>query len=214
MRISVGRVIDFFEKPKGEDLKKMKVDTTVLGLGQEEAESKPYIASMGIYVFKKDVLLKLLRWRFPDALDFGSEIIPSAASEYNIQVNAPSSLSLYIYSRNLAKLLIFFFSLEKRRKKTEERTKPNCVVQAYLFNEYWEDIGTIKSFFDANLSLCDENPNFKFYEASTPIFTSPRNLPATEIRDSDISKSIISHGCLIEKSTIEHSIVRRSVKTL
>ena len=68
----------------------MKVDTTVLGLGQEEAEEKPYIASMGIYVFKKDVLLKLLRWRFPDALDFGSEIIPGAASEYNIQVIAPS----------------------------------------------------------------------------------------------------------------------------
>jgi glucose-1-phosphate adenylyltransferase len=132
-----GQVLFFKEKPKGAELQAMQVDTTVLGLSPEEAKKKPYIASMGIYVFKKDVLLKLLRWRYPTANDFGSEIIPDAAKELS--------------------------------------------MQAYLFDDYWEDIGTIKSFFDANLALTAQPPNFSFYDAAKPIFTSPRFLPPTKI---------------------------------
>ncbi|GMP90443.1 hypothetical protein CsSME_00041573 [Camellia sinensis var. sinensis] len=60
-----GRIISFSEKPKGVDLKAMAVDTTVIRLSREEDEKKPYIASMGVYVFKKEILLNLLRWRFP-----------------------------------------------------------------------------------------------------------------------------------------------------
>jgi glucose-1-phosphate adenylyltransferase len=86
-----------------------QVDATVLGLSPNEARRKPFIASMGIYVFKKRVLLKLLRWRYPSANDFAAEILPASVNEFN--------------------------------------------VQAYLFRDYWEDIGTIKSFFDANLAL-------------------------------------------------------------
>ncbi|KAI4967477.1 hypothetical protein ZWY2020_025819 [Hordeum vulgare] len=81
-----GRVISFSEKPRGADLKAMQVDTTLLGLPKEEAEKKPYIASMGVYIFKKEILLNLLRWRFPTANDFGSEIIPAAAREINVKV--------------------------------------------------------------------------------------------------------------------------------
>ncbi|RYQ96331.1 hypothetical protein Ahy_B08g092050 [Arachis hypogaea] len=55
-----GRILSFSEKPKGEDLKAMQVDTTILGLSKEEAVKKPYIASMGVYVFKKEILLNLL----------------------------------------------------------------------------------------------------------------------------------------------------------
>jgi len=58
----------------------------VLGLSKEEAEQKPYIASMGVYIFKKDILLNLVRWRFPTANDFGSEIIPASAKEINVKV--------------------------------------------------------------------------------------------------------------------------------
>ena len=104
-----GRINAFAEKPKGDALEAMKVDTTVLGLSPNEAKEKPYIASMGIYVFKKDALLQLLNETLPTANDFGSEIIPAAAD--------------------------------------------NMRVQAYLFNDYWEDIGTMKSFFEANLAL-------------------------------------------------------------
>ncbi|XLS67204.1 hypothetical protein HN51_018227, partial [Arachis hypogaea] len=78
-------VISFSEKPKGEDLKAMQVDTTLLRLSWEEAEKKPYIASMGVYVFKKDLLFNLLRWRFATANDFGLEVIPACASEFCIK---------------------------------------------------------------------------------------------------------------------------------
>uniref|UniRef100_A0A0D9VYN9 glucose-1-phosphate adenylyltransferase n=1 Tax=Leersia perrieri TaxID=77586 RepID=A0A0D9VYN9_9ORYZ len=158
-----GRVIAFSEKPKGDDLKAMQVDTTVLGLPQDEAEEKPYIASMGVYIFKKEILLNLLRWRFPTANDFGSEIIPASAKEIN--------------------------------------------VKAYLFNDYWEDIGTIKSFFEANLALAEQPPRFSFYDANKPMYTSRRNLPPSMINNSKITDSIISHGCFLDNCRIEHSVV-------
>ncbi|KAL5718031.1 glucose-1-phosphate adenylyltransferase [Ranunculus cassubicifolius] len=82
-----GRIHQFLEKPRGESLESMKVDTSVLGLSTQEAKKFPYIASMGIYLFKTDVLRKLLRCSYPTANDFGSEIIPMAAKEYNVQVN-------------------------------------------------------------------------------------------------------------------------------
>lgn len=135
---ATGRIVGFAEKPKGDALKAWAVDTTILGLTKEEAQAKPYIASMGIYVFKKSALLDLLNKTYPRANDFGSEIIPAAA----------------------------------------EKMK----VQAYLFNDYWEDIGTIKSFFDANLNLAKSPPNFEFYDATNPIYTSPRFLPPAKAR--------------------------------
>ncbi|KAH7578151.1 hypothetical protein JRO89_XS01G0346500 [Xanthoceras sorbifolium] len=129
-----GRIRQFLEKPKGESLRSMQVDTSLLGLSVSEAINFPYIASMGVYLFRTDVLLKLLRWHYPTANDFGSEVIPMATKDFK--------------------------------------------VQAYLFNGYWEDIGTIKSFFDANLSLTDQ-----------------------------VKDSIISHGCFLRECSVEHSIV-------
>ncbi|XP_058092026.1 glucose-1-phosphate adenylyltransferase large subunit 1-like [Magnolia sinica] len=158
-----GRIIQFSEKPKGADLQAMQVDTTVLGLSMQEAMEYPYIASMGVYVFRTDALLRLLRWRYPTSNDFGSEIIPGAVMEHN--------------------------------------------VQAYLFNDYWEDIGTIKSFFDANLALTDEDTKFQFYDPMTPFFTSPRFLPPTKVDKCQIQKAIISHGCFLRECSIQHSVV-------
>ncbi|OAY62610.1 Glucose-1-phosphate adenylyltransferase large subunit 1, chloroplastic [Ananas comosus] len=103
------------------------------------------------------------RNRYPTANDFGSEIIPMASNDYN--------------------------------------------VQAYLFDGYWEDIGTIKSFFDANLALTDENPKFHFYDPLKPIFTSPRYLPPTKTEKCRVVKSIISHGCFLMECSVEHSII-------
>ncbi|PSS19143.1 Glucose-1-phosphate adenylyltransferase large subunit like [Actinidia chinensis var. chinensis] len=158
-----GQIIKFTEKPKGADLKAMEADTTRLGLSPQDATQSPYIASMGVYVFKTDILLKLLRWRYPTSNDFGSEIIPSAVMEHN--------------------------------------------VQAYVFRDYWEDIGTIKSFYDANLALAEECPKFSFYDPKTPFFTSPRFLPPTKIDRCKIKDSIISHGCFLRECSVEHSIV-------
>ncbi|KAL3332227.1 hypothetical protein AABB24_032693 [Solanum stoloniferum] len=158
-----GRIIQFAEKPKGPALKAMQVDTSILGLSEQEASNFPYIASMGVYVFKTDVLLKLLKSAYPACNDFGSEIIPSAVKDHN--------------------------------------------VQAYLFNDYWEDIGTVKSFFDANLALTKQPPKFDFNDPKTPFYTSARFLPPTKVDKSRIVDAIISHGCFLRECNIQHSIV-------
>ncbi|MEH2462967.1 glucose-1-phosphate adenylyltransferase [Nostoc sp.] len=158
-----GRVIDFSEKPKGEALIKMRVDTSVLGLSKEQAQQQPYIASMGIYVFKKEVLFKLLKEGL-ERTDFGKEIIPDASKDYN--------------------------------------------VQAYLFDDYWEDIGTIEAFYHANLALTQQpQPPFSFYDEEAPIYTRPRYLPPSKLLDCQITESIIGEGCILKNCRIQHSVL-------
>ncbi|KAJ8767176.1 hypothetical protein K2173_013573 [Erythroxylum novogranatense] len=160
---SRGQIVHFDEKPKGADLRAMRVDTTRFGLSPHDAARSPYIASMGVYAFKTDFLLNLLRWRHPTANDFASEIIPLAVMEHN--------------------------------------------VQAYGFRDYWEDIGTIKTFYEANLALTEESPLFEFYDPKTPVYTSPRFLPPTKIDKCRIADAIISHGCFLRECSVEHSVV-------
>lgn len=158
-----GRVIDFSEKPKGEALLQMQVDTSVLGLSKEQAQQQPYIASMGIYVFKKEVLFKLLREGI-ERTDFGKEIIPDASKDYN--------------------------------------------VQAYLFDDYWEDIGTIEAFYHANLALTQQpQPPFSFYDEKAPIYTRARYLPPSKLLDCQVTESIIGEGCILKNCRIQHSVL-------
>lgn len=158
-----GRVVDFCEKPKGDELRAMQVDTTVLGLSADEAVQSPYIASMGIYVFKKEALIKLLH-KNPEFTDFGKEIIPEAAKDNNIQ--------------------------------------------AYLFKGYWEDIGTIESFYEANLALTHQpRPDFSFYEEDAPIYTRHRFLPPSKFLDAHVTESIIGEGCILKNCRINHSVL-------
>ncbi|MGF1479154.1 MAG: glucose-1-phosphate adenylyltransferase [Cyanophyceae cyanobacterium] len=158
-----GRIIDFSEKPKGDALKQMQVDTTTLGLSSELAKESPYIASMGIYVFKKDVLIKLLEEN-PEQTDFGKEILPSSATDYN--------------------------------------------VQAYLYKDYWEDIGTIEAFYEANLALTQQpQPPFSFYDETAPIYTRARYLPPTKILNSEITESMVSEGCIVKNCRIHHCVL-------
>ena len=142
----------------------MKVDTTVLGLSADRAKENPFIASMGIYVFKASAMLDLLEIHFPDANDFGSEIIPGAK---DLGLN----------------------------------------VQAYLFDGYWEDIGTISAFYNSNLALTDPNPVFSFYDRSAPIYTMSRYLPPSKLLECEISDSIIGDGCNIREAAIKHSVI-------
>lgn len=85
--------------------------------------------------------------------------------------------------------------------------KNNNLKVAYLFNDYWEDIGTIKSFFEANLGLAHSPPRFEFYDPETPIYTSPRFLPPAKVLDCKVSDAIISHGCYLERCTVDNAIV-------
>jgi glucose-1-phosphate adenylyltransferase len=158
-----GRIVDFSEKPKGDELKAMRVDTKSLGLTAEQAAEQPYIASMGIYVFKKQVLIDLLKESLTQT-DFGKEIIPGAAGKYNLQ--------------------------------------------AFLFDGYWEDIGTIESFYDANLALTQQPlPAFSFYDEKAPIYTRSRYLPPTKMFDAQVTESMISEGCILKNCRVHHSVL-------
>jgi glucose-1-phosphate adenylyltransferase len=158
-----GRVIEFSEKPKGEALDRMRVDTTRLGLSAERAERRPFLASMGIYVFQKEVLRRLLLDEMPEAVDFGKELIPTALSRHN--------------------------------------------VQAFLFDGYWEDIGTIGAFYRANIEMTLPLPPFNAFDAEAPMFTRPRYLPGSKLLDCHIQSSIITEGCILNGATIRDSII-------
>ena len=158
-----GRIREFQEKPRGEALEAMRVDTGALGLSAEEAVHRPFLASMGIYVFERETLFNLLS-SHPEATDFGKEIIPTALS---------SGLQL----------------------------------QSHLFDDYWEDIGTIKAFYEANLALADEQPAFSFYDETAPIYTRSRYLPPSQIHDSQIHRSIVSEGCRLDRCVVDHCVL-------
>jgi glucose-1-phosphate adenylyltransferase len=157
-----GRVIEFREKPQGEALEAMRVDTSTLGLTPEEAVARPYLASMGIYVFKYDRLEEVLA-EDKSRLDFGKEVIPGSIHKYN--------------------------------------------VQAYLFDGYWEDIGTIGAFYKANLDMTTAIPPFNLFDAEAPLLTRSRYLPPSKIDDCEIRNSIISEGCIINGARINNSLI-------
>src|SRR5205814_6222531 len=157
-----GRIIEFREKPKGDALEAMRVDTTALGLTSDEARARPFLASMGIYVFKYDRLEEVLA-EDTARLDFGKEVIPGSIDKYN--------------------------------------------VQAYLFNGYWEDIGTIAAFYKANLDMASAIPPFNLFDAEALLFTRSRYLPPSKFNSCEIRDSIISEGCIINGATINRSLI-------
>ncbi|WP_269612690.1 glucose-1-phosphate adenylyltransferase [Prochlorococcus marinus] len=159
-----GNIKEFREKPTGDSLKAMAVDTSRFGLEASEAKEKPYLASMGIYVFSRSTLFDLLN-KFPSYTDFGKEIIPEALG---------------------------------RGDK----------LKSYVFNDYWEDIGTIGAFFESNLALTQQpTPPFSFYDEKFPIYTRPRYLPPSKIVDTQITDSIVSEGSILKSCSIHHCVL-------
>lgn len=155
------RITRFVEKPKDPAvLDSLKLPPELYPTLEIQGDQEFFLASMGIYVFNREILLKLLNNSFTD---FGKDIIPTAIGTHR--------------------------------------------VFSYVFQGYWEDIGTIRSFFEANLNLTTELPRFNFFDMSSPIFTRPRFLPASKINGAQIDHAIISDGCIINHSRITHSIV-------
>ena len=157
-----GAIVEFKEKPKGAALDGMRVDTKRFGLTDDEAVARPFLASMGIYVFNYERLVELLKtdnsW-----VDFGREIIPAAIDKYN--------------------------------------------VQAHLFKDYWEDIGSIGAFYNANLDLASPLPKFNFFDSSAPIYTRSRYLPPSKLLGCDIDNSMVSEGCILNGTRVRKSII-------
>ncbi|RPJ85507.1 MAG: glucose-1-phosphate adenylyltransferase [Acidobacteria bacterium] len=156
-----GRIVAFEEKPPPERLHEIR-SSVPEGSNMPGVESeKPFVASMGIYVFTRDILLDLLRGH--SGVDFGHEIIPS---------------SLHTHK-----------------------------VTPYLFRGYWADVGTISSFYNANLALTEYDAPFSFYDPLRPIFTRPLFLPDSRVDDCRIDRTLFAEGCYMESAEVEQSIV-------
>lgn len=156
------RITRFVEKPREpavQDSLKIPRDMYEF-LGIEGDGEDLLLASMGIYVFNRDVLLKLLD---NSLTDFGKHIIPGAIDTHR--------------------------------------------VFSHVFQGYWEDIGTIRAFFEANLDITSELPRFNFFDMTAPIFSRPRWLPASKINGAQIDHAIISDGCIITHANIHQSII-------
>jgi len=151
----------FEEKPNAERLGQIGRSIPAGSAFPGHSDEKPFIASMGIYVFSRDVLLDVLNRA--DATDFGREIIPAAISTHR--------------------------------------------VNAFLYHGYWADVGTVGSFYDANMMLTRDHPPFRFYDPQKPIFTRPRFLAASRFIDSFVSYSLVAEGCYINRCRVETSIV-------
>lgn len=155
------KITNFVEKPKDpEVLKKLQIPVETLKALNMPEDEPAFEASMGIYVFNRNVLLEALD---NTMVDFGKHIIPAAIQKYNIL--------------------------------------------SYPFQGYWEDIGTIRSFFEANLDLCSVVPKYDFFDSQAPIYTHARFLPATKINGGQIRQSLLSDGCILSEAIIERSIL-------
>ena len=153
-----GVITEFHEKPARDQLDGL--ESPVSATMREQG--RVYLASMGIYMFERDVLRETLLAR-PDETDFGKEIIPAAIAE--------------------------------RR------------VVSYPFDGYWSDIGTVRSFYEANLDLASPDPDFDLYDEDAPIYTNARMLPPAKIQNSHVRDSMIAEASVITNATVEASVI-------
>lgn len=155
------RIFHFQEKPKDPAaLDQLRIPPALLSdLGREPGEEL-YQASMGIYVFNRQVLIDSLA---NDLADFGKHVIPAA--------------------------------IDKHR------------VHSYIFQGYWEDIGTIQAFFEANLALTNIIPPYSFFDREAPVYTRARFLPASKINGVTIRRAIVSEGCILTDARLERCVI-------
>jgi len=156
---AAGRIRQFREKPSAdEDISEMRIPES---LRRETGIDGEYLASMGVYVFRADVLREILADE--TQIDFGGDILPAALERLH--------------------------------------------VAAFPFDDYWEDIGTIGAFYEANMALCSEEPPFRFYTPEAPIFTRARFLPPSVVRRCTIDQSILAEGTMLTGATVSHSVI-------
>jgi glucose-1-phosphate adenylyltransferase len=156
----LGQISGFEEKPSAERLTALGGSLPKGSIAAATTAEKPFVASMGIYVFNREVLLEILG---RPGVDFGKEIIPKALSTHQ--------------------------------------------VSPYIFRGYWADVGTIESFYQANIQLTDRGAPFNFFHPRWPIYTHPRFLPASRAFDCHIESSIVAEGCHLDRCHISSSVV-------
>ena len=150
-------ISSFTEKPSLDKLSGWESEVSE----EMKKEERHYLASMGIYVFSRELLVELLE--NTNTVDFGKEIIPQA--------------------------------IGKRK------------VLAYQYEGYWTDIGTIHSFFEANIGFTDDIPQFDLFDTSHTVLTRPRILPPSKLSGTKITQSMIADGCIINAAEIERCVI-------
>jgi glucose-1-phosphate adenylyltransferase len=117
-----------------------------------------------------------------------------------------ASMGIYLFERAVLKE-----ALDGDEADFGKHVIPKLLAQrrvfAYLHQGYWEDIGTIRAFYEANLDLCEPLPKFNFYDATAPVFSHARYLPPSKIIKSRVERSVIADGCIINDALIEHSLI-------
>jgi glucose-1-phosphate adenylyltransferase len=155
------RITRFLEKPTDEaEIDAMKMSRELLEAVDSNPDEELFQASMGIYIFNRDVLVECLD---NDLFDFGKHVIPQSIHDRHVSV--------------------------------------------YIFKGYWEDIGTIRAFYEANLDLTDIVPEYSFFEPDAPIYSHPRFLPASKVNGATLRQAIISDGCIISDAHLEHCVI-------
>jgi glucose-1-phosphate adenylyltransferase len=154
------QIVGFEEKPNAARLGQMKTSLPQGSTSLHVDEEKPFIASMGIYLFTRQVLFDLLD---TEGNDFGRQLIPASLNRYR--------------------------------------------VSAYLYDGYWADVGTIDSYYDANIQLTQPNAPFSFYDPTCPIYTHERYLPPSRMLSADLRNALVSDGSYLDQSSITDSIV-------
>jgi glucose-1-phosphate adenylyltransferase len=147
-----GRIVSFVEKPRSTEALAQFVS--------RQDPDLPYQGSMGIYLFRTEVLVDLLRSNLDD---FGSDVLPAAIQSHR--------------------------------------------VFGYGFDGYWEDIGTMRTFYEANLALTRPNPPFSFHDTFRPVYTHPRFLPGSRIHDVHLDNVLLADGCTVEGAEIRNSVI-------
>ena len=118
-----------------------------------------------------------------------------------------ASMGIYIFNASTLNAVLNENDSKDFGKEVIPNSIGNYIVNAYVFNNYWEDIGTIKSFYDANIKLTDIDPEFNFYDEDEPIFTHMRNLPPSKINGASIFCTLTSEGCVITNCKLSRSII-------
>ena len=158
---SAGQIVAFEEKPNAARLSQIGRSIPPGASFARHSDEQPFMASMGIYVFSRKVMLELLE-REPGH-DFGRELIPAALARYR--------------------------------------------VRPYLYYGYWADVGTIESFYEANVMLGRPAAPFRFWDPKYPIYTHLRHLPGTRLTECHVRTSIVADGCYLDRCQIDESVV-------
>jgi len=148
------RINAFAEKTSDADVQRQFVT--------RDDETRPFLGSMGIYLFNRSVLVELLTSQVKHD-DFGRDLLPAAMQSH--------------------------------------------AVYGFDFDGFWQDIGTIRSFYETNLMLTKPDSPFNFYHPKLPIYTHARFLPGSFVEDSRLQDALIAEGCRILRSEITHSII-------